>query len=46
VAAKLVFGEAFSPTRYAGMALILCGLAIIVLPLQRVKALIATRLLR
>jgi O-acetylserine/cysteine efflux transporter len=40
VASKLIFGEVFSPVRYAGMALILCGLAIIVLPLQRIKALI------
>jgi drug/metabolite transporter (DMT)-like permease len=39
VASKLIFGEVFSPARYAGMALILCGLAIIVLPLQRMKAL-------
>jgi O-acetylserine/cysteine efflux transporter len=40
VASKLILGEAFSPVRYAGMAFILCGLAIIVLPLQRMKALI------
>jgi O-acetylserine/cysteine efflux transporter len=40
VAAWPVFGELFGPARYAGMALILCGLAIIVLPLQRMKALI------
>jgi O-acetylserine/cysteine efflux transporter len=41
VASKLIFDEAFSPVRYTGMALILCGLAIIVLPLQRMKALIS-----
>ena len=38
---RLIFDEAFSPVRYAGMAFILCGLAIIVLPLQRIKALIS-----
>jgi O-acetylserine/cysteine efflux transporter len=43
LASKLVFGETFGPTRYAGMALILCGLAIIVLPLDRVRALIPSR---
>jgi O-acetylserine/cysteine efflux transporter len=31
-ASALIFGEAFSPIRYAGMALILAGLAVIVLP--------------
>jgi O-acetylserine/cysteine efflux transporter len=40
VASWLIFGEVFGPARFAGMALILCGLAIIVLPLQRLKALI------
>jgi O-acetylserine/cysteine efflux transporter len=43
VASKLIFGEIFSPARYTGMALILCGLAVIVLPLQRIKALILAR---
>jgi O-acetylserine/cysteine efflux transporter len=43
LASKLVFGEVFSPERYAGMALILFGLAIIVLPLHRLKALIPAR---
>jgi len=43
VASKLIFGEVFSPARYAGMVLILCGLAIIVLPLQRMKTLILAR---
>ena len=38
-----IFGEVFSPARYAGMALILCGLTIIALPLQRMKALIPAR---
>ena len=32
LASAAVFGEVFSPLRYAGMALILCGLAIIFLP--------------
>ena len=40
VASKLILGEVFSPVRYVGMAFILFGLAIIVLPLQRMKALI------
>lgn len=43
VASKLIFGEVFGPARYAGMALILCGLAIIVVPLQRMRTLISTR---
>ena len=43
VASKLIFGEVFSPARYAGMVLILCGLAIIVLPLQHMKTLIMAR---
>lgn len=37
LASALVFGEVFSPVRYAGMALILLGLAIIVLPARRDK---------
>jgi O-acetylserine/cysteine efflux transporter len=32
VASTVIFGEAFSPLRYAGMALILAGLAILVIP--------------
>jgi O-acetylserine/cysteine efflux transporter len=32
VASALAFGEVFSPMRYAGMALILAGLAVVVLP--------------
>lgn len=32
LASALVFGELFSPVRYAGMALILAGLAVILLP--------------
>jgi O-acetylserine/cysteine efflux transporter len=32
LASALIFGEVFSPVRYAGMALILGGLAVIVLP--------------
>jgi O-acetylserine/cysteine efflux transporter len=43
VASKLIFGEVFSPARYAGMALILCGLAIIVLPLQMLTLIPARR---
>jgi len=43
IASKLVYDEAFSPTRYAGMALILFGLAIIVLPLHRMITLIPIR---
>jgi O-acetylserine/cysteine efflux transporter len=43
LAANLIFGEVCSPVRYVGMALILCALAIVVLPLQRMKALIRTR---
>jgi O-acetylserine/cysteine efflux transporter len=35
LASALIFGEAFSPVRYAGMALILGGLAFIVLPARR-----------
>lgn len=35
VSSALVFREVFSPTRYAGMALILGGLAVIVLPVRR-----------
>ena len=35
LSAALVFGEAFSATRYAGMGLILLGLATVVLPLGR-----------
>jgi O-acetylserine/cysteine efflux transporter len=34
-ASAIVFGEVFSPTRYAGMALILVGLVVIVLPHAR-----------
>lgn len=34
-ASAWVFGEAFSPIRYAGMALILFGLAVIVVPVRR-----------
>jgi O-acetylserine/cysteine efflux transporter len=33
IASALVFDEKFSFTRYVGMALILCGVAIVVLPL-------------
>ncbi|MGJ5101140.1 EamA family transporter [Bradyrhizobium sp. HKCCYLRH2057] len=43
VASKMIYGETFSPTRYAGMGLIMVGLAVIVLPLQRMKALIPIR---
>jgi O-acetylserine/cysteine efflux transporter len=35
LASALIFGEAFGPVRYAGMALILAGLALIVLPRRR-----------
>jgi len=35
VASALVFGERFTATRYAGMALILAGLAVIVIPSRR-----------
>ncbi len=38
VASAAVFGERFTATRYAGMALILAGLAIIVLPSVRLLA--------
>lgn len=34
ISSALVFGEVFTPQRYAGMALILLGLAIVVLPVQ------------
>lgn len=37
LASALVFGEVFSPVRYAGMALILAGLAVIVLPVKWMK---------
>jgi O-acetylserine/cysteine efflux transporter len=40
VASKLIYGEVFSPVRYAGMALILCGLTFVVLPLQHMKTII------
>jgi O-acetylserine/cysteine efflux transporter len=43
LASKLIVGEAFSPARFAGMALILFGLAVIVLPLPRLRILIAAR---
>jgi O-acetylserine/cysteine efflux transporter len=33
LASALILGEVFSPTRYAGMALILAGLAVVVLPM-------------
>ena len=36
LSSALVFGEVFSPLRYAGMALILAGLAVILLPAARV----------
>jgi O-acetylserine/cysteine efflux transporter len=36
-ASAIVFGEIFSPIRYAGMALILVGLVVIVLPRSRWK---------
>jgi len=35
VASALIFGERFTTTRYAGMALILAGLTVIVIPLKR-----------
>ncbi len=35
IASALVFGERFTATRYAGMALILAGLAVIVIPSRR-----------
>ena len=35
IASSLAFGEVFGPVRYAGMALILAGLAVIVLPINR-----------
>jgi len=34
VSSVLIFGEVFSPARLAGMALILFGLAVIVLPAE------------
>jgi len=34
IASSLAFGEVFGPVRYAGMALILSGLAVIVLPID------------
>jgi O-acetylserine/cysteine efflux transporter len=37
VAANLFYGETFNPIRFAGMALIFCGLVVIVLPLERLK---------
>ncbi|HEY6336044.1 MAG TPA: EamA family transporter [Alphaproteobacteria bacterium] len=42
----LIFGEAFSPIRYAGMALIFLGLAVIVLPARVVRILSPLRGLR
>lgn len=35
LASALIFGEAFGPLRYAGMALILAGLGVLVLPAHR-----------
>lgn len=35
IASALIFGELFGPLRYLGMALILAGLAIVVLPRGR-----------
>jgi O-acetylserine/cysteine efflux transporter len=32
---SIVFGERFGPVRLSGMALVLLGLAVIVLPLER-----------
>lgn len=43
LSAALVFGEVFSPLRYAGMALILAGLALIVLAPERAAARAAAR---
>jgi O-acetylserine/cysteine efflux transporter len=40
VASRLILGEVFSPARYAGMALILFGLAIIILPRRRMQTMI------
>ena len=40
VASVLIFGELPSPVRYAGMALILAGLAIVVLPAERLRSLL------
>jgi O-acetylserine/cysteine efflux transporter len=37
ISSALVFGEVFSPLRYAGMALILAGLAVIVLPIGQAR---------
>jgi O-acetylserine/cysteine efflux transporter len=37
IASAMAFGEKFGPLRYAGMALVLMGLAIITLPLDRVS---------
>jgi O-acetylserine/cysteine efflux transporter len=34
IASALIFGEQFGPLRYAGMALIIAGLTIIVLPVS------------
>jgi len=34
LASALIFGELFSPVRYVGMALIIAGLAVIVLPIR------------
>jgi O-acetylserine/cysteine efflux transporter len=44
LASALVFGELFDPVRYAGMALILAGLAVIMLPARWVT--MATQLAR
>ena len=38
-----IFGEVFSPIRYAGMALILAGLAAIIVPADRVGVMKSTR---
>ena len=38
ISSALVFGESFTPMRAAGMALILAGLAVIVLPARLFRA--------
>lgn len=43
LASALVFGEVFGPLRYTGMALILAGVAVVVLPARAGRAQLRTR---
>jgi O-acetylserine/cysteine efflux transporter len=37
LSSALILGEVFGPVRYAGMALILAGLAVIVWPIRKIS---------